>query len=100
MGSYGYLVKPISPNEALINVASALRRRELERARLEHLTPAERSVAELAAAGRTNREIGRCSYAGSNVSFGPFFVTFEIVADPASGQAALYWNLSLTVQRR
>src|SRR5438874_3775905 len=30
IGAYGYLVKPIEPNEILINVASGLRRRELE----------------------------------------------------------------------
>jgi putative two-component system response regulator len=44
MGSYGYLVKPISPNEALINVSSALRRRELERERLEHVRELEAKV--------------------------------------------------------
>lgn len=30
MGAYGYLIKPFEPNELLINVANALRRRDLE----------------------------------------------------------------------
>ena len=30
MGAYGYMVKPLQPNEVLINVANALRRRALE----------------------------------------------------------------------
>ena len=43
MGAYGYIIKPFEPNEVLINVANALRRRSLEienrnhRARLEHM---------------------------------------------------------------
>jgi putative two-component system response regulator len=42
LGAYGYLIKPFEPNELLINVANALRRRDLElenrqhRERLEH----------------------------------------------------------------
>jgi putative two-component system response regulator len=45
-GAYGYLIKPFEPNELLINVANALRRRELEaenrahRERLEQLVQA------------------------------------------------------------
>jgi response regulator RpfG family c-di-GMP phosphodiesterase len=30
LGAYGYLIKPFEPNELLINVANALRRRDLE----------------------------------------------------------------------
>jgi putative two-component system response regulator len=30
MGAYGYIIKPFEPNEVLINVANALRRRNLE----------------------------------------------------------------------
>jgi putative two-component system response regulator len=33
LGAYGYLIKPFLPNEVIINVASALRRRDLERDR-------------------------------------------------------------------
>lgn len=35
MGAYGYLLKPFTPNQVIITVASALRRREAERARAE-----------------------------------------------------------------
>lgn len=35
MGAYGYLLKPFTPNQVVITVASALRRREAERARTE-----------------------------------------------------------------
>jgi putative two-component system response regulator len=46
LGAYGYLIKPFEPNELLINVANALRRRDLEadnrahRERLEQLVEA------------------------------------------------------------
>ena len=30
LGAYGYMIKPFKPNELAINVANALRRRELE----------------------------------------------------------------------
>jgi len=33
LGAYGYMIKPFQPNELLINVANALRRRELEKLR-------------------------------------------------------------------
>ncbi len=36
MGAYGYMVKPLEPNEVLINVANALRRRDLERENKAH----------------------------------------------------------------
>jgi len=41
LGAYGYLVKPIEPNALLINIASALRRRELE---LQHHQLQEETV--------------------------------------------------------
>jgi putative two-component system response regulator len=44
MGAYGYLVKPIGSNEALISVDSALRRRDLERAHRSHLDELESKV--------------------------------------------------------
>ena len=44
MGAYGYLVKPIGANEALISVDSALRRRDLERAHRSHLDELESKV--------------------------------------------------------
>jgi len=46
LGAYGYVAKPFDPNEILINVASALRRRELEIERRVHLSELERLVAE------------------------------------------------------
>ena len=36
MGAYGYMVKPLEPNEVVINVANALRRRSLERENRRH----------------------------------------------------------------
>jgi len=56
LGVYGYLVKPFTPNEVLITVASALRRRtlELERNRLaEH----ERELRLLADRERIGRDL-------------------------------------------
>jgi len=44
IGAHGYLVKPISPNEALIAVASALRRRELELERRAYVRELESKV--------------------------------------------------------
>jgi putative two-component system response regulator len=44
MGAYGYLVKPIGTNEVLINVDSALRRRDLERAHRSHMDELESKV--------------------------------------------------------
>jgi putative two-component system response regulator len=35
LGAYGYLLKPFTPSQVIITVASALRRREAERARAE-----------------------------------------------------------------
>jgi len=46
LGAYGYVAKPFDPNEILINVASVLRRRELEIERRAHLGELERLVAE------------------------------------------------------
>jgi putative two-component system response regulator len=39
MGVYGYMVKPLEPNEVVVNIANALRRRELE---IENSTHRER----------------------------------------------------------
>lgn len=44
IGAYAYLVKPLGPNEVLINVASALRRRDLELAHREYLRELENKV--------------------------------------------------------
>jgi putative two-component system response regulator len=44
IGAYAYLVKPLEPNEVLINVASALRRRELELARRGYVKELESKV--------------------------------------------------------
>lgn len=38
MGAYGYMVKPLEPNEVLINVSNALRRRNLEMENRAHRT--------------------------------------------------------------
>jgi putative two-component system response regulator len=44
IGAYGYLVKPVGSNEALINVSSNLRRRELELARRQHVEELESKI--------------------------------------------------------
>jgi putative two-component system response regulator len=45
-GASGYVVKPFSPNELLMQVSSALRRRHLERAVAEHVRELEHKVVE------------------------------------------------------
>ena len=45
-GASGYIVKPFSPNELLMQVSSALRRRHLERAVAEHVRELEHKVIE------------------------------------------------------
>lgn len=45
-GAYGYILKPFRTNELLIQVANALRRRELEIARRSHVRELERKVDE------------------------------------------------------
>ena len=50
IGAYGYLVKPMGGNEALINVSSSLRRRELELARREHVAELESKIISRSAA--------------------------------------------------
>jgi putative two-component system response regulator len=44
IGAHGYLVKPFTANEVLINIASSLRRRELERAHRFHVEELESKV--------------------------------------------------------
>ena len=45
-GALGYVVKPFTPNELLMQVSSALRRRHLERAGADHVRELERKVIE------------------------------------------------------
>jgi putative two-component system response regulator len=47
-GASGYVVKPFTPNELLMQVSSALRRRELERAVADQVQELERKVIESA----------------------------------------------------
>ncbi len=44
IGAYGYLVKPFGPNELLINVTMALRRRDLERERRSYMAELEGKI--------------------------------------------------------
>jgi putative two-component system response regulator len=44
MGAYGYIIKPFEPNEVLINVANALRRRNLELENRNHRLRLEQMV--------------------------------------------------------
>ena len=45
-GASGYVVKPFTPNELLMQVSSALRRRDLERSVADHVVELERKVIE------------------------------------------------------
>jgi putative two-component system response regulator len=47
-GASGYVVKPFTPNELLMQVSSALRRRHLERAVADHVVELEHKVVESA----------------------------------------------------
>lgn len=46
IGAYGYIIKPFKPNELMINVANALRRRKLEIDDKKHRENLERIVSE------------------------------------------------------
>jgi putative nucleotidyltransferase with HDIG domain len=46
LGAYGYMLKPFKPNELIINISSALRRRELEIKNSVYHTELERSIRE------------------------------------------------------
>ncbi|HUZ83006.1 MAG TPA: response regulator, partial [Gaiellaceae bacterium] len=52
IGAYGYVVKPVSPNEIQISAATALRRRELELARRDYVHELENKVLRRTAALR------------------------------------------------
>jgi putative two-component system response regulator len=43
-GAFGYVVKPFTPNELLMQVSNVLRRRRLERSAADHVTELERKV--------------------------------------------------------
>ncbi|MBR58787.1 MAG: two-component system response regulator [Myxococcales bacterium] len=43
-GAYGYIIKPFEPNEVIVNVLNALRRRELETENQRHRTSLEQLV--------------------------------------------------------
>lgn len=51
-GAFGYLIKPFGANELLINLASALRRRDLESAQREHVMALEQTIARTRVLGR------------------------------------------------
>jgi putative two-component system response regulator len=64
IGAYGYLVKPVGGNEALINVSSNLRRRELELARRQYVEELESKILNRTAALRDaldELELGRAA---------------------------------------
>ncbi len=46
IGAYGYIIKPFKPSELIINVANAIRRRDLEIRSRDHRQNLERLVAE------------------------------------------------------
>lgn len=64
VGAFGYLVKPVGGNEALINVSSNLRRRELELSRRQYVHELETKVVSRTAALRNaleQLELGRAT---------------------------------------
>ena len=56
LGAYGYVIKPFQPNEILINVASALKRRQVELENRQHRTRLEQMVKD-----RTQEMLGYIS---------------------------------------
>ena len=56
LGAYGYIIKPFQPNEILINVASALKRRQVELENRQHRTRLEQMVRD-----RTQEMLGYIS---------------------------------------
>jgi putative two-component system response regulator len=46
MGAYGYIIKPFRPNELMINISNALRRRSLEISNRMHVIDMEKIIAE------------------------------------------------------
>jgi putative two-component system response regulator len=56
-GAYGYLIKPFAPTEMLVTLAGALRRRELEAARLNQARELEQNVSRLKAWHRVLADI-------------------------------------------
>lgn len=66
LGAYGYMIKPFEENEVLINVANALRRRELEILRDDFERSLQEQVCERTAEVRqTQEEITLCLTAAS-----------------------------------
>lgn len=57
VGAYGYIIKPFKPNEVLINVANALRRRSLEIENRAHRENLENLVTERT--GELQESVGR-----------------------------------------
>ena len=53
-GAFGYVIKPFDTNELLINLASALKRRDLESAQRGHVRTLEQTIAR-------TRILGECS---------------------------------------
>jgi len=127
LGAYGYVTKPFTPNELLINVANALRRRSLElenRAHREHLETLllDRTVAlrSREAQQRAVAELGQRALYGMEISalFGaaldalrqqlavPLAAIFELTPDrdhliavAAEGWAAETLGVKLPVSR-
>ena len=52
LGAYGYILKPFKPNELIINVCNALRRRALEMENRDHRERLEQTVLERTSALR------------------------------------------------
>jgi putative two-component system response regulator len=58
LGAFGYLIKPFDTNELLINLASALRRRDLESAQRRHVRALEQTIARTKTLGRVLERFG------------------------------------------
>jgi putative two-component system response regulator len=64
LGAYGYIIKPFEPNEIVIGVMNALRRRELEIENRQHREQLEELVAERTVALLSTVEELRVAHAG------------------------------------
>ena len=52
LGAFGYVIKPFDDNELLVNLAGALRRRDLELAQRRHVHTLEQTIARTVMVGR------------------------------------------------
>jgi putative two-component system response regulator len=57
LGAFGYVIKPFDDNELLVNLAGALRRRDLESAQRQHVDALEQTIARTVMLGKVVDEL-------------------------------------------